>query len=1014
MSTYDCRRFHSLGTPRFFLTMVMAGLFLPAHVALTADGLSAASSGGSGGHVSGSIVAEVEGQRQIALPNITVYAKNLGTSARSPKVLTDLEGRFIIPIRPAGTYELCWEAQGFRSGCSPKTFSRDQAAVVLQPIKVVPEGNSIFGQVTLADGSPCRQFDPFFGLNVSTTVALVDSTGHEAATPVFASITGDYLVPNIPAGTVSVRAGCEAAVAETTVTSDASKAVDLTFQSQNPTVTELVAILNGQSVEGVPPGATVEVGASANDPEGNLLHYKWVTMTPGFTASDAPTVQWTLPESPGLHRLYVVVSNGKGGYQIGRMEISTDDGIIPATAQDTRNNLLSSPALQLERAFALRAQATRTIPSDPHSFLTKKGVDDPSTAEAYYKAIDPLDQKTTFKKWKRRNGFRVNPDANRDGNAFNDDRKIKEESAVYLNAVDLHLGRAMHAKKRKDGLAYYVCNHPTANDAVRGKKLIACVAMEYSVVPGVNGNQAFTKFYVYDNIGKRIPSADLDGRGEKYVPGLCMACHGGTHANGQSFQTGDNPNVAAQFLPFDLDNFEFANRRRFKRPDQEGKFRGLNKIVKATAPLTAITQLIDGWYPGGIGKQFSAFLPPEWDPLATPPVPASAADLYREVVKTSCRTCHVALSDNLDWAQFSEFDAFSPTIRADVCRDRIMPQALVTFNRFWLSEDPFRVEVLRLAGLSGWPSTAECPCGGPGEPSCVVAPANVPPVAKPDSATTVVDSPVLINVVRNDTDANGNGTLDPASVAIVGDPTNGTALPDGSGAVTYRPTAGFSGRDSFTYTVKDSQGATSNEATVTVTVIDPAGNPVAVDDTFSTNENTPLTGTSVLANDSGANLTAVLNSGPSNAASFTLTADGRFSYTPNAGFFGTDSFTYHANDGTADSNVATVTITVNKVAQFTRDVQPIFTANCISCHGGNLAPDLRAGSAFGAIVSVQATCNTTLFRVVPSNAGSSVLMQRMDNTGAGSCAGPMPTGGVLNLPMRDIVRSWINNGALNN
>ena len=72
----------------------------------------------------------------------------------------------------------------------------------------------------------------------------------------------------------------------------------------------------------------------------------------------------------------------------------------------------------------------------------------------------------------------------------------------------------------------------------------------------------------------------------------------------------------------------------------------------------------------------------------------------------------------------------------------------------------------------------------------------------------------------------------------------------------------------------------------------------------------------VLANDTdpaGLPLTAVLVSGPSNAAAFTLNADGTFSYTPVANYNGTDTFTYRANDGTSNSNTATVTITVNSV-----------------------------------------------------------------------------------------------------
>ena len=71
----------------------------------------------------------------------------------------------------------------------------------------------------------------------------------------------------------------------------------------------------------------------------------------------------------------------------------------------------------------------------------------------------------------------------------------------------------------------------------------------------------------------------------------------------------------------------------------------------------------------------------------------------------------------------------------------------------------------------------------------------------------------------------------------------------------------------------------------------------------------------VLANDTnadGGTLTAVLGTRPAHG-SLTLNADGSFSYTPNAGFWGTDSFTYTATDGHATSAPATVTITVYSV-----------------------------------------------------------------------------------------------------
>jgi anthranilate/para-aminobenzoate synthase component II len=92
---------------------------------------------------------------------------------------------------------------------------------------------------------------------------------------------------------------------------------------------------------------------------------------------------------------------------------------------------------------------------------------------------------------------------------------------------------------------------------------------------------------------------------------------------------------------------------------------------------------------------------------------------------------------------------------------------------------------------------------------------NQPPTAVNDSATTAMNTPVTVNVVSNDTD---DGGIDASSVAIVTSPTSGTAASNGNGTVTYTPNAGFTGSDSFTYTVADAQSAVSNQATVTVTV----------------------------------------------------------------------------------------------------------------------------------------------------------------------------------------------------
>src|SRR5262249_33436480 len=120
--------------------------------------------------------------------------------------------------------------------------------------------------------------------------------------------------------------------------------------------------------------------------------------------------------------------------------------------------------------------------------------------------------------------------------------------------------------------------------------------------------------------------------------------------------------------------------------------------------------------------------------------------------------------------------------------------------------------------------------------------------------------------------------------------------------------------DVFDYHATDGV-ANSNSATLTITILGSNDAPVAANDSYSTLANTPLTvnASGVLANDSdvdqGTTLSAVLGGGPAHGT-LTLNSDGSFSYVPNTDYDGPDSFTYKANDGLADSNVATVSINV--------------------------------------------------------------------------------------------------------
>jgi ELWxxDGT repeat protein len=93
---------------------------------------------------------------------------------------------------------------------------------------------------------------------------------------------------------------------------------------------------------------------------------------------------------------------------------------------------------------------------------------------------------------------------------------------------------------------------------------------------------------------------------------------------------------------------------------------------------------------------------------------------------------------------------------------------------------------------------------------------NVAPIAGNDSASSENDAPVTIDVLANDSES--GGTIDTTSVQFVSKPAHGSVSVTDSGSIVYTPVAGFAGSDSFTYTVKDLQGALSNVATVTATV----------------------------------------------------------------------------------------------------------------------------------------------------------------------------------------------------
>lgn len=190
-----------------------------------------------------------------------------------------------------------------------------------------------------------------------------------------------------------------------------------------------------------------------------------------------------------------------------------------------------------------------------------------------------------------------------------------------------------------------------------------------------------------------------------------------------------------------------------------------------------------------------------------------------------------------------------------------------------------------------------------------VEPVNDPPDPVNDLATTAEETAVVIDVLGNDTDAEG----DSLTLVDVSSPAFGSVI-TGSQIVTYTPNLDFNGDDSFTYLVSDGNGGTAfGLVTVTVTLVnDP---PAAVDDEATTDEDVAIT-VGVLNNDDDIDGDVLTITVVGSAVHGTVLNNGTdLTYTPAANFSGADVFTYTISDGNGGSATAQVTVTVNPAAE---------------------------------------------------------------------------------------------------
>ena len=297
---------------------------------------------------------------------------------------------------------------------------------------------------------------------------------------------------------------------------------------------------------------------------------------------------------------------------------------------------------------------------------------------------------------------------------------------------------------------------------------------------------------------------------------------------------------------------------------------------------------------GGTGQPASASL----TVLATN-LPPIAQDLTASTLENTPVTIDIAASasdpdGDLDAASVC---VTTPPTHGSVTVDPATGAATYTPDADYYGSDTFNYAISDTGGLSAGATV-----------NITVQYVNQPPTAVDDTADTLANHPVAINVLANDSDVEGD--LDPMSLRVSSAPGHGSASVDPqTHLVTYTPMTGFVGTDTFTYTISDTAGSSAS-ATVTENV---HNHPPQAHDVSATLNGTRPVPIDVIANvtDAGGDIipsSVQIVKPPTEGTAAVDPATGTVTYTPGPKFTGMDMFTYAVSDSLGSTGSAVVVV----------------------------------------------------------------------------------------------------------
>ena len=629
--------------------------------------------------------------RHVYLPDWDIQIT--GPNAPGTPIKTDMKGEFFLAGLNAGTdYGFSYRVPGQNAFSTPVQINTAPAATSpsasgYRRQKVTLVGTvQLAGQVRLSDQSYCGIRDEFFShssptnsnmpvVPTSATAELLDSGG-----TVLAKATvnhyGDYFLvlgaPG-PAGT-KVRITCEGIEAEQakdlTGLSGQQTGPSFTLPNQRPIINNVTVTLNGNNI--------------------------------GRPDLPEPTVVKTIPEmdlAPGDDAFlsYKGLDTRKGAcayyHKIGAVEGCDNEGF------------------PFGKQLTLDEWKQRVNLSPFH---------DGNSAEPEFKAIYinkfDLNFARDMQGIKRANGDLAYNVCNYPGpqdvnDPLGSPKKIGEETEADINL--------------------------SIENARRGIGKIACVAMEYSSTNRVNNGERFVKFYTFGPTGKLLLSISLDGRREKFMPGSCTACHGGDAYGGKFPDNYNRPtdpndtgtgqgNLGSYFLPLDIANFKYStSNTSLSRASLLAPLRRMNELLASSSgislPLTADASdlILNRWYTEPTSDEQQNPTPRIYLPngqacagchnnINNTGTGLDAVSMHGKVIRPSCQICHSSNARVPDGQGLPEVQItlhqrppghyLNPQTQGvsgphTVCggskhleMNHVMPNALATFERFWLSK----------------------------------------------------------------------------------------------------------------------------------------------------------------------------------------------------------------------------------------------------------------------------------------------------------------------------------------